>query len=175
MNARINNLCEFFQSTPIGHLNKKLINSYIEHRRKKVVDGTIQIELNALFAAINSELSNARRYDVIRDTRGHWSLDTDNRRTDSLTYKQFDAIHEKLQDSDIDNHTNFALFVELLRETGCRWGQMSELKFNMIDFNNYILTFTRENMKTKKKSIHEVVWVGKQRRSICNPIGGTTL
>jgi hypothetical protein len=48
MNARINNLCEFFNSTPIDRLNKKLINKYIERRREKVVDGTIQVELNAL-------------------------------------------------------------------------------------------------------------------------------
>jgi integrase len=156
MNARINNLCEFFNSTPIDRLNKKLINKYIERRREKVVDGTIQVELNALFAAINSELSNSRRYDVIHSCRGHWPLDTKKRRTESLTYQQFDAIHEKLEESDQKNHTHFALFVELLRDTGVRWGQMSELKFDMIDWKNYTLTFLRENMKTKEQSIHLV-------------------
>jgi integrase len=159
MNARINNLCEFFNSTPIDNLNKKLINKYIEHRRNKVVDGTIQVELNALFAAINSELSNSRRYNVIQNSKGYWTLDTKNRRMESLTYQQFAAIHEKLEEFDQKNHTNFALFVELLYETGVRWGQMSELKFNMIDFRQEecTLTFTRENMKTKEQSIHLVV------------------
>ena len=157
MNARINNLCEFFNSTPIDQLNKKLINKFIERRREKVVDGTIQVELNALFASINSELSNSRRYDVLRNSRGHWSLDTKKRRKESLKHQQFEAIHKKLEESDQKNHTHFALFVELLRDTGVRWGQMSELKFNMIDWNNYILTFTRENMKTKEDDVHLVV------------------
>ena len=157
MNARINSLCDFFNSTPINRLNKNLINKYIALRREKVVDGTIQVELNALFAAINSELSNSRRYDVLHNSKGHWPLDVKNRRIESLTYQQFDAIHEKLEESDQKNHTNFALFVELLRETGVRWGQMSELKFNMIDWKNYTLTFTRENLKTNKLDIHLVV------------------
>ena len=129
MNARIANLCEFFNSTPIDRLNKKLINKYIERRREKVVDGTIQVELNALFASINSELSNSRRYDVIRNSRGHWSLDTKKRRKESLSYQQFEAIHEKLEESDQKNHTHFALFMEILRETGLRWGQLKEQRF----------------------------------------------
>lgn len=159
MNSRIKNLCKFFNSTPIDSLNKKTINKYIEHRREKVVDGTIQVELNALFAAINSELSNMRLFNVLQNTKGYWSLDTKKRRKESLSYQQFDAIYERLEDYDQENHTNFALFIELLRDTGVRWGQMSELKFDMIDFRQEecTLTFTRKNMKTKNKSVHLVV------------------
>jgi integrase len=74
-----------------------------------------------------------------------------------MDYQQFDAIHEKLQEYDDKLHSNFALFVELLYNSGCRWGQMSELRFSMIDFPEHSLTFTRENMKTKNKSVHKVI------------------
>jgi integrase len=74
-----------------------------------------------------------------------------------MNYQEFDAIHEKLQEYDDKHHSNFALFVEILRESGVRWGQMSELKFSMIDFAEHSLTFTRENMKTKNKSVHKVI------------------
>jgi len=66
MNARINHLCDFFKSTHIDQVNKKHINKFITHRRKHVVDGTIQVEINALFAAVNSELTNSRRYNVLQ-------------------------------------------------------------------------------------------------------------
>ena len=62
MNGRIKHLSEFFTNTPVRRLNKSHINNYIEHRRKKAVDGTILVELNR---------SEERR--VGKECRSRWS------------------------------------------------------------------------------------------------------
>jgi len=108
-----------------------------------------------LFASINSELSNGDRYNVISNCRGHWPL-AKKRRKETLTYDQFDAIHEKLEEYDRKHHSHFALFVNLLLFTGIRWGTMAALKFNMIDFKNYILRFEKEDLKSTTMLYHDV-------------------
>jgi integrase len=148
-----------------AQLDSNLINSYIKARRedrmangKSYSDGSIQIEINFLKASIKV-LPNGLKFTVRENVKGHNKLTSPPREV-TLTDQEYNNILAKFREYDKENKdlTNYAFFIEMLRFTGVRWGQMQLLEYKDIKKQDGAkwLQFPAAKVKHEKTKPHIV-------------------
>jgi integrase len=152
----------------IGHINPRTldmnaVNKYIKLRRKDLKpngdhysDGSINFELNLLKAAVKV-LGNDLKFSIKANMKDHIKLKQVPRET-ILSNTQYNNMLRKFAEYDRESwyQSTYAFFLEVLKFTGIRWGQLQLLEYDDINFEKSRLEFPPEKTKHEKEKKHLV-------------------
>ena len=140
-------LLEYFSNADVGQLKETHVEQYIANRSKSVTDGTIKREVGTLSAAFNHAIS--KRHWRIENPCTKAELPKEPKgRVRFLTYEEAKTLLQVAAAPVAQNGRCLANqykspvlrdFIELALNTGCRKGELLNLKWENIDFSTRLL------------------------------------